>query len=358
MWWNNVLQHTGHSLPRRCFLCGHNVSAVARQLFPDIVCNAKLQQSNDHNAGDILFYGLYGQCDKTLLVSFPGTVVMLNWESALDTVPQATVSSSPTQRTLYLGPTQHHGQCFQGAFRFQFYAATIAALSIAEHDGVSVMKLMSAPRHNDGSTSVFYQNSHCVPVRENAFSKIAENLTSGILSASEHSWPVAAGSCIGKPPRPDLAVQHADHLGNRGWVNDVRQQNKFMFAMENTVAHGYITEKLLRAFKAGSVPIYWGTPEVFELFNRHAFLYYEPGSKQHGETQLLQQINRLMTDAPAYQRMLSEPILTPNAPTQYFFQGTDLRERIRTAMDQDLPRCQPLNATKWAVAKANEARPL
>ncbi len=322
-------------LPRRCYLCGYNFSAVAHQLFPDIVCNANLQHPDAHNPEDILVHGLYGQCNKNHLAAFPGTVVVVNGESH---IPKATVSSSPTQRTLYLGPTQHHGKCFEGAFRFQFYHVTNAALKMAQQDGVSVKEIISSPRHNDGTTSVFYQNSHCVPVRENAFSKIAQNLTNGILSASEDSWPVAGGRCIGNPPRPDLA----DKQDGKWLQYDVPHQNKFMFAMENKVAHGYITEKLLRAFRAGSVPIYWGTPEVFDLFNRRAFLWYEPGSKDHGETQLLQEINRLLSDPQAYQLMLSEPILTPNAATQYFFEGTDLRERILTVMKQQVPLCQPL----------------
>jgi hypothetical protein len=42
--------------------------------------------------------------------------------------------------------------------------------------------------------------------------------------------------------------------------------------MENTVAPGYITEKIGNAFKAGSVPIYWGTSEINDFFNPASFV--------------------------------------------------------------------------------------
>ena len=39
----------------------------------------------------------------------------------------------------------------------------------------------------------------------------------------------------------------------------------------------YITEKILNAFLGGSVPVYYGTTKIFELFNKDAFVYYDPG---------------------------------------------------------------------------------
>ena len=50
--------------------------------------------------------------------------------------------------------------------------------------------------------------------------------------------------------------------------------NQFAFnvAMENTVAPGYITEKIGNAFRSGSVPIYWGAPEINDFFNPASFI--------------------------------------------------------------------------------------
>jgi hypothetical protein len=50
--------------------------------------------------------------------------------------------------------------------------------------------------------------------------------------------------------------------------------NQFVFnvAMENTVAPGYITEKIGNAFNSGSIPIYWGAPEINDFFNPASFI--------------------------------------------------------------------------------------
>ena len=50
--------------------------------------------------------------------------------------------------------------------------------------------------------------------------------------------------------------------------------NQFAFnvAMENTIASGYITEKIGNAFKSGSIPIYWGANEINDFFNPASFI--------------------------------------------------------------------------------------
>ncbi len=47
---------------------------------------------------------------------------------------------------------------------------------------------------------------------------------------------------------------------------------KFTIAFENSSSPGYTTEKLLHAFIAGTVPIYWGNPEVIMDFNPEAMI--------------------------------------------------------------------------------------
>lgn len=47
---------------------------------------------------------------------------------------------------------------------------------------------------------------------------------------------------------------------------------KFNLALENSVLPGYVTEKLIDPFAAGSVPIYWGAPDVAEDFNPESFI--------------------------------------------------------------------------------------
>lgn len=53
---------------------------------------------------------------------------------------------------------------------------------------------------------------------------------------------------------------------------DLQKQYKFSIAFENSSSKGYTTEKLLHAFIANTIPIYWGNPVVDNDFNPEAFI--------------------------------------------------------------------------------------
>ena len=44
--------------------------------------------------------------------------------------------------------------------------------------------------------------------------------------------------------------------------------------MENESYHGYVTEKIINAFLGGCILIYFGTEQIFDIYNRKAFIYY------------------------------------------------------------------------------------
>ena len=53
---------------------------------------------------------------------------------------------------------------------------------------------------------------------------------------------------------------------------DEYKKYKFVFAIENKKVPGYVTEKIMNAFHAGAIPIYWGSDNIGELFNSDAFI--------------------------------------------------------------------------------------
>lgn len=67
-----------------------------------------------------------------------------------------------------------------------------------------------------------------------------------------------------------------------GWLNNVGRRvtnkktfqscAKFVLAFENSSAPGYTTEKIVQAFSAQAIPIYWGNPDVARDFNPKAFI--------------------------------------------------------------------------------------
>ena len=119
-----------------------------------------------------------------------------------------------------------------------------------------------------------YQSSNCVRHRERAFQMLA--------SVGEAT---ATGRCAGISrfgiSSPSFKIDPVGFLFS-GSINHIQPSEKetwgsnadqglssyrFALAMENSNMPGYITEKILTAFLVGSIPIYYGTREIFEIFN-------------------------------------------------------------------------------------------
>ncbi|MGN0983707.1 MAG: glycosyltransferase family 10 domain-containing protein [Gemmiger sp.] len=84
------------------------------------------------------------------------------------------------------------------------------------------------------------------------------------------------------------------------------QNYRFNLAFENSASPGYCTEKIVDAFAAGAVPIYWGDPEILGEFNPDAFVWA-------GETPdipaLLALIDAIDGDKERYLALCRAPIL-------------------------------------------------
>lgn len=83
-----------------------------------------------------------------------------------------------------------------------------------------------------------------------------------------------------------------------------QSEHKFSIAYENASYPGYTTEKLLEAFAAHTVPIYWGDPLVKNIFNEKAFICAHDYPNMEA---LIQRIREVDEDDTLYAQMLSEP---------------------------------------------------
>lgn len=82
------------------------------------------------------------------------------------------------------------------------------------------------------------------------------------------------------------------------------QKYKFNIASENSIVNGYITEKLVDAFNAHTVPIYAGPNDVIDEFNPDAFINLNNFASFD---ELLMYIERIDTDDELYMNMLKAP---------------------------------------------------
>ena len=56
------------------------------------------------------------------------------------------------------------------------------------------------------------------------------------------------------------------------------KQTKFTVTMENSIEDYYITEKIINGFRAGTIPIYWGSSNIIKYFNPKRFLLLDNSS--------------------------------------------------------------------------------
>lgn len=84
---------------------------------------------------------------------------------------------------------------------------------------------------------------------------------------------------------------------------------KFTIACENYVYRDYITEKIIHAYMARTIPIYYGAPNVLDVFNPKSFI----NIKEYNRSQILEIIRRIDNDNDLYIQMLNEPVFNnPN----------------------------------------------
>lgn len=87
---------------------------------------------------------------------------------------------------------------------------------------------------------------------------------------------------------------------------DFLRHYKFNIACENVSSEGYCTEKIVEAFAANTIPIYWGDPRVVKYFNPKAFINcHEYGSIE----EVVSRVKQVDENPDEYMKMLAEPAL-------------------------------------------------
>ena len=87
-------------------------------------------------------------------------------------------------------------------------------------------------------------------------------------------------------------------------------RHRFAITFENSATSGYTTEKIVDAFAARCIPIYWGDPEITRIFNPKAFIHVRDFESLE---KVVDTVIAIDNDKEAYVAMLREPALLDNA---------------------------------------------
>mmetsp|Transcript_19829 Transcript_19829/g.51903 ORF Transcript_19829/g.51903 Transcript_19829/m.51903 type:complete len:461 (-) Transcript_19829:35-1417(-) len=132
----------------------------------------------------------------------------------------------------------------------------------------------------------------------------------------------------------NIPVVSRDDLLRNGTLSDVRAANvktedgrqlffdeavevaarfDVLLAFENAVKPGWVTEKIVNGFLAGTVPAYRGTDDVFRFFNREAFIHCASAG-----TRCEAAIRRALADGDALRRLREAPPVTAEGYARLF----------------------------------------
>lgn len=109
------------------------------------------------------------------------------------------------------------------------------------------------------------------------------------------------------------------------------QTYKFMICFENCKKPGYITEKIMNAYMAGCIPIYWGSHEALTWLNPKAFLFLENETPDAMQT-LVNKVMEIDKNPDLYKQIFMEP-LVQSIPEEW--QIENIRDKIRLCLNKD-----------------------
>lgn len=151
--------------------------------------------------------------------------------------------------------------------------------------------------------------------------------------------------------RVDSGGRAFNNIGKPGGVEDklaFLNNYKFSIAFENSSYPGYCTEKLLQAFSAGTVPIYWGDATAKEMFNEKAYIDCTGMRIEDA----IARIKEIDGNDELYRAMLSEIILVDRDMEKKYVDG--LEKWLNNIVEQpyDMARRVPVHG-KMSVYEEN-----
>lgn len=144
---------------------------------------------------------------------------------------------------------------------------------------------------------------------------------------------------ISKTNNIDSGGKFANNIGykiggtEKDKINFLKQY-KFNLACENSEVDGYVTEKIVDAFVANSIPIYWGDEYVLHDFNRDSYIYVNEFmhgiDDTEGFNKLLNEINIIRENKELYLEKIKSPKFNCK-PSKWYEQLQEFLEFIVVA---------------------------
>jgi hypothetical protein len=102
-------------------------------------------------------------------------------------------------------------------------------------------------------------------------------------------------------------VLHSPYWSNE--YHGILRQHKFVICFENTKMETYSTEKIVNPYLGYSIPIYWGSHNIKNIFNENSMLFLQDETEESFEN-LMNKIIELDNDNDKYLDFINRPVFT------------------------------------------------
>lgn len=109
----------------------------------------------------------------------------------------------------------------------------------------------------------------------------------------------------------EIILQKFPGAYNSDEILNFYSQYKFVICLENTKQETYITEKIVNGFLAKTIPIYWGSDNIYEYFNKERFINI-PNLSEIVINRVINNIVSIISDEKKYLQIVNKPIFNNN----------------------------------------------
>ena len=115
---------------------------------------------------------------------------------------------------------------------------------------------------------------------------------------------------LSKYKKVDMGGRYRNNIGSR--VKDkikFLSSYKFSIAMENSSADGYVSEKIIQSFIAGTIPIYYGDYLIDEYINPKSYILIKGEKDIYDKIEYIKSIDN---DDEKYKSIMKEKVILDN----------------------------------------------
>jgi hypothetical protein len=272
-------------------------------LFQHHLPNFAIQKANPANPPNILFFSIFGPDYKQFLRNGRTRLVLVSGE------PNDLSAYSFASLIIDCKNTPHLRPSNVPFVYLPFYVT-----SFGERFHHQPGDLMTKPKHDKTKFCAFVYSQE-IDFRNSFFDAL-----------NQYKKVDALGKC--RNNNNNVIDRHVYEYGKQTY-NDLAVQKyfpyKFVIAMENSRHLGYVTEKIINPMLAGSVPIYFGAPDITQHFNPKSFIRIDDFSSYEEAVKYIEKVDK---DDELYASYVREPWFTGSVFPFQTFQAKPVADHL------------------------------